>query len=259
MKTKASIDESSSSPSFPVGLTRTRLWVLAASLTAMLITIGLTYFAWKQLPELPIREVVFSGEIRHARTDRLHALALGMRGSLWRIDLAEVREAVRQVPWVREVTVQRRFPARLEIHVEEHQPFAYWEAEEPMLVNTFGEVFHAGFDTDSPSLPVLSGPPDSAAEVVKKYGEFTRMLESTGRHPVAVRLSARRAWQVSLDNGAWLELGRNEQDSRLARLVRAWPKVAALQAGNMHIDVRYANGFALRRSTGTERTDSNKG
>ena len=67
--------------------------------------------------------------------------------------------------------------------------------------------------------------------------------------PTEVRLSARRAWQIKLDNGAVLELGRADTQARLARFVKAQSRTPALQVAGLHADLRYGSGLALRNSS----------
>ena len=51
------------------------------------------------------------------------------------------------VPWVREARVQREFPNRLRVTLEEHQAVAWWgQAGSGYLVNRLGEVFEASPD-----------------------------------------------------------------------------------------------------------------
>jgi cell division protein FtsQ len=64
-------------------------------------------------------------------------------------------------------------------------------------------------------------------------------------------LSMRQAWQVKLDNGLMLVLGRDETahpvSDRLQRFVAAYPELEQkLQFRPDMIDMRYPNGFAVR-------------
>jgi len=69
---------------------------------------------------------------------------------------------------------------------------------------------------------------------------------TVGRAPKELRLSSRRAWWMKLDNGTTLELGRSDANARLARYISAYKQLAALQATNAHIDLRYQSGLAVR-------------
>ena len=73
------------------------------------------------------------------------------------------------------------------------------------------------------SLPLFTGPEESAARVLARYEEFRDRLGAIGRSPVAVHLSAREAWQVKLDDGLVLELGRDQARHPLAERVTGSP------------------------------------
>ena len=233
--------------------TRNRVVVIVASLLAMLVAAAFVWLAMANLPKsadsslmLPIREVTFVGDMQRVDASELKRVAGGIKGSMLHTDLNDVKAAIRQVRWVRNADVRRRFPAMLEVSVEEHQPFAKWktaDAEQGSLVNTFGEVFEADLDTP---LPIFSGPPGSAKEVLASYTAFKSQLAAIGISPVEVALSARRAWQIRLDNGASLQLGRSEAGIRLARYVRAYPVVPVLQLANARVDMRYQSGLAVK-------------
>ena len=67
----------------------------------------------------------------------------------------------------------------------------------------------------------------------------------------ALLLSPRLAWQVRLDDGMVLELGREQPKApialRLERFVDIYPTVLAARSPRpAAVDLRYPNGFALR-------------
>ena len=236
--------------------TRNRVVVIAASLLAMLLAAALVWLAMTTLPKkfdtsvmLPIREVTFVGEMTRVDASEVKRIAGGIRGSMLRTDLNDVKAAISQTHWVRSADVRRRFPATLEVRVEEHKAFAKWndsDASRDKLVNTFGEIFEADLDE---ALPNFSGPPGTSKEVLAAYLAFKSQLAVIGRTPIGISLSARRAWQVMLDNGATLQLGRSEAGERLNRYVAAFAAVPALQSANARIDMRYQSGMAIKVAT----------
>ena len=233
--------------------TRNRVLVIAVSMLAMLIAAGLVWLAMGSLsksadssPTFPIREVTFVGDMQRVDAAELARVAGGIRGSMLRTNLNDVKAVVKQVHWVRNADVRRRFPATLEITIDEHRPFAKWkdgESERGLLVNTFGEVFEAPFDAP---LPVFSGPEGTARDVIASYEKFVVQLAVISQTPAIVTLSARRAWELKLDNGASLELGRTEVNERLDRYVKAYAAIPALQLANAQVDLRYQSGLALK-------------
>jgi len=209
---------------------------------ALLIVYGCIRYV-VHLPAFPLREIRVIGDVGHVTNDQVAAvIARELRGNFFTVDLAQAREAFEKLPWVRKVNVRRQWPDRLEVTVEGHQPLARWGST--ALVNAHGEVFEAAI---SSTLPVFFGPEGTAAEVVVRYGEFNRLLAPIGRKVVLITLSARRAWQLRLDDGMVLQLGRENLEVRLAGFVSAYERtVARLPQPPSHVDLRYSNGFAVR-------------
>ena len=78
------------------------------------------------------------------------------------------------------------------------------------------------------------------------YVDFSRKLEKVQRSIVKIDLSPRYAWQVQLDNGMVLELGREQVKERLARFVGVYPYTLASMSHKInYVDLRYRNGFAV--------------
>lgn len=237
--------------------TRSRAVVLGASLLAMLIAstvVGLVLTSRAKADNtawLPIKEVTFAGALRQVDGEELRRFASGINGSMLRTDLNDIKTLLKQVPWVRDAEIRRRFPATIEVALEEHRALAKWNDVDGVqngLVNTYGEIFEAEAEGDAQiaALPLLSGPKGSAKEVVDNYQRFKARLLAINQTPVAVVLSARRAWQITLDDGALLELGKAAVDARLARYVDAYPVVPALQLANARVDLRYQSGMAIK-------------
>ncbi len=234
---------------------RPALLNLAADLLMLFAAVALGYalVAWfLSRPLFPVREVVVLTPPAQVTTAQLeYAARTAIRGNFFSVDLEAVRESFEVLPWVRRAEVRRRWPDVLELRLEEHQAVAHWtvsESGEAHLVNRQGEVFVAASNAD---LPGLSGPQGSAAYLLARHGEFSQVLEPLGRRLVALALSARLAWQLRLDDGMVIVLGRDQEKApigeRLARFVAAWPQ-AQERMGGVQIavaDLRYPSGFAL--------------
>lgn len=196
-----------------------------------------------QLPVFPLREVRVSGELAHVTRDEVEELVRReLRGNFFTLDLGAARGAFERLSWVRKVNVRRRWPDRLEVVLEEHVPLARWS--DRALVNTRGEVFEA---TYGGKLPRFVGPAGAAKEMAIQYEYFRTSLAAIGLTPVAVQISQRRAWRIQLATGLTLELGREQVEARLTRFVAAYGRtLARLERRIDYVDLRYANGFAVR-------------
>jgi cell division protein FtsQ len=211
------------------------------ALAALLLAYGSVWWIVR-LPMFALREVHITGDAHHVTLDQVQAIVKNeLKGTFFTLNLPQLRRAFEKLPWVREVNLRRRWPARLEVSVSEHVPLARWGNQ--ALVNTHGEVFQAAFDGQ---LPTFVGPPGTAKEIAIQYEFFRRNLSALGT-PVLVQLTPRRAWQVRLEGGPTLELGREDIEGRLGRYIQVHERtVAALKRRIDYVDLRYANGFAVR-------------
>lgn len=212
--------------------------------------------ALQSLPVFPLKQVVVTtppDQVSRAQIEYTARSALS--GNFFTVNLETAQTAFERMPWVRSASLRRLWPDGIELQFEEHRVVARWTPQdgEARLVSTRGEVFVA---SSREPLPAFSGPEGSAPRVLARYQEFSHELAAIGRKPVAIHLSAREAWQLKLDDGVVLELGRDQAKHPLAeRLSRFTSHYAAasrvarsrLQAIGV-VDMRYPNGFALKAS-----------
>jgi cell division protein FtsQ len=222
--------------------TLNRISDLLITLAILLVIFGVGHIV-VHLPAFALREVRVDGRLAHVTGKQLESIVKHeLKGNFFTLELAATRSAFEKLPWVRQVQVRRQWPDRLDITLEEHVPLARWGAD--ALVNSYGEVFQAAYDG---KLPMFEGPDGAAKEVAIQYAYFHRSLAAIGRVPLRVQVSPRRAWQIQLDDGLRLELGREQVEARLARFVAAYERTLG-QLGRRvdYVDLRYANGFAVR-------------
>jgi cell division protein FtsQ len=232
--------------------------VLMNLVADVLIVFAIAGLAWsaatavQRLPIFPLHDVVVGGSLDNVTRSQIEQAArVALTGNFFTVDLDEVRTVFEKLPWVRQADVRRRWPGTLELSIDEHVAVARWRRVdgESRLVNDHGEVFAAASDLQ---LPVFAGPEGSSAQVLNRYREIEQALVAIGRKPETLVLSSREAWQVKLDDGVVIELGRDEAKhslaDRLARFVAyyrlALEKTHLARAGV--VDMRYPNGFALR-------------
>jgi cell division protein FtsQ len=201
-------------------------------------------FAVVHLPIFPLREVKIDGELSHVNREQIKLIvAKHLKGNFFTLDLVKARNAFEKLPWARNVSLRRRWPDTLEVVVEEHQALARWGTI--ALVNTHGELFHAASGSE---LPMFYGPGDGVVEVASQFGEFSKALKKANLEIANLALTPRRAWQITTTNGMVVELGRIEMQSRLEKFVSVYNStIAGLNMKVTYADLRYPNGFAVRR------------
>lgn len=206
-----------------------------------------------RVPALPVREVLIAEPLVHTRRQEIElVLQGGLKGNFFSLNLEAVRSALEKLPWVRKVEVRRIWPTRLEVNIEEQRPVARWGEERDELVNSYGEVFHALLpEPERAALPLLVGPSGTASDVLQHYGEFVAAFKRVGERPVQLILSPRLAWQLKLDNGMLVNMGREQTKSpvgaRLQRFIEVYPETIGKLANRPAVvDLRYPNGFAMK-------------
>lgn len=209
-----------------------------------------------RLPFFPLRQVVLVHALDQVSPAQIEFAAKSVAGNFFTVNLEAVRTSLEKQPWVRRASVRRRWPDGIELDLEEHVAAARWQqgAFETRLVNKQGEVFAAPATQVLAPLPQFSGPEGSAPQVLARYREFSVLLSPLGRMVRAVALSPRQAWQLHLDDGLTLELGRDQPnhpiEERLARFSSTYGAAQArVKTAISVIDMRYPNGFALRPSS----------
>lgn len=212
------------------------------AVAVLLIAYGVLW-AVVRLPVFALREIHVTGEARHITQAQVQTIVANeLKGTFFTMDLPHVRRAFEKLPWVREVNLRRRWPARLEVSVVEHVPLARWG--NLGLVNTRGEIFHAAYDG---KLPIFIGSAGTEKEIAIQYEFFRRQLAAIGAAPAVVQVTPRRAWQVRIDGGPTIELGREDVEARLIRYLHVHQRtVGALKRRIDYVDLRYPNGFAVR-------------
>jgi cell division protein FtsQ len=198
-------------------------------------------------PLFPLREVRVLGALERVSREEIEAATRGrLRGNFFAVRLSEVRAGLESLPWVRSVDVRRVWPDRLEVGLQEHVALARWGERE--LLSVEGERFAAQADAQ---LAVFAGPAGSERELARRYRRFAEFLAPLGAGIERVVLTPRLAWQLKLDNGLYILLGRDSSservEARLERFVAAYPAtLARIARRHEYVDLRYPNGFALR-------------
>ena len=234
-----------------IRLMNTLSGVMTLVLAAMVLALGVTWL---------MRQPWFNLSAIHVQGDLVHNNAVTLRanvtprlaGNFFTVDLGLTRAAFEAVPWVRRALVQREFPNRLKVVLQEHKAVAYWGPEgDARLVNTFGEVFEANQgDVEAEDLPLLDGPAGQAPLVLRAYRMLAPMFEEKDSVLERLQLSGQGGWRAQLDGGAAIELGHGapeELQARTTRFLATLTQVSSRYGRDLEsADLRYSNGYAIR-------------
>jgi len=201
---------------------------------------------------VPIENVEIEGAYENISLNDLRSKVVSvLEGGYFTVDLAVVKNALLELPWVEDASVRRKWPAGLYIKVIEKQAVAYW-GDVAMLSNR-GEVFTPMTIDKNKVLPKLRGPEGLHKKVWKFLVAANDNFNKAGLKINQLALDERRAWTLVIVNEEVtqeivVKLGREDTVNRLDRFVRVFSGNAPLNLNNIAvIDMRYPNGFSLRK------------
>lgn len=241
-------------PSLPpdVRLMNATVGVLLGIVAVALAALALMW-AVRQ-PVFTLRSIRIEGDLTRNNVSTIRATAAPrLSGNFFTIDLAAGRRAFEAVPWVRQAVVNRVWPNRLAVRLQEHRAVALWgkDGAGDKLVNTFGEVFEANLgDVEDESLPTLVGAEGTSDHMLSLLNRLTPLLAPMEARIETLALSGRGSWRVELDTGAELELGRGSDDEIVERTLRFVSTVGQVTSRYErpleYADLRHNEAYAVR-------------
>jgi len=221
--------------------------IVILSVFALVVVAGWQSYQWLTLPTtLPVEHVELRGDLRRVDMARIEQqVNAAVKGGFFSIDLENVRNGLEALPWVYGASLRRIWPDRLIIEIEEQKPIAQWG--EKGLLNHYGDVFDARLDPEDQSLARIEGEDGREKELISDFIEAESLLRPLDLHLIGLREDARRDQRLFLNNGIELALGRKNREERLNRFVSAYRQTLAPVLARISVlDLRYANGFAVR-------------
>jgi cell division protein FtsQ len=154
--------------------------------------------------------------LRH--DELLHNAGVTAQSSLLLLDPESMRTALKRDPRIAEVTVRKFYPDRLDIVIEERQPFARWQrAGQTHLIARDGTVLRKDVVSEGSELPLVVG-----AGAEKHAAAFVTLLERFPAIRSEVRAGvfvAERRWNLRLKNGIDVRLPEEDPALALEQLV----------------------------------------
>lgn len=225
---------------------QTGRWAGAAFLIAVLI--ALVYGLWQgshwleDEQQAPLQQIVVSGDRTHVDDAHVSTLIRTRHpGSFFELDVNRVHRDIEAMPWVYRASVRKRWPNSLNVYVVEQVAAARWNSD--LLLNQYGDSFDARLQ--DAQLPDLFGPGGSEKTALEGYRAMQSLLQQADLSIRELTLSERFAWDVRLDNGIRLNLGRSEFVDRLQRFIDLYPLLLKQDKPLDYVDLRYDTGLAV--------------
>lgn len=208
---------------------------------------------------LPLSKMILQGDLRYVtQEDVQRALArIDHIGTFMSQDVDVLQQSVEALPWVAHAAVRKQWPDTVKVYLTEHRAEAIWNGN--ALLNEHGMVFDGDIAQLTEDKVKLYGPVASGPEVLNVYREISPEFAKLDLSISSLVLNDRRAWQIILDNGIRLELGKESLAERVARFFSLYRQLGSKAKKVSYVDLRYDTGAAVgwfpEQELGQENTD----
>ena len=214
-------------------------------LIAAVIYCMLLAAAW--LYKHPVQDVAIKGSLVNVDKGRMQLIVQkNLYQQSWlSLPVKNLRAQLLAMPWVAGVSIQRSWPWRLQITINEQVAVARWGQTD--YLTSSGEVIVPTQTSSVAGLVQLYGPQNAEHKVFAGYKDLLPQLSAAGIKLSSVRLSLSGQWSAQTVSGLNILLGRNNLHARLSRVIAALPDLEAQYGMRMsYIDARYPNGVAVK-------------
>lgn len=207
----------------------------------------------------PVNAIVITGEMPYTQQEEvLNAMNNIDLGNFFQVNVNDIQREVSALPWVYSVAVRKQWPNEVKIYVVDQTPVALWNGD--FLLNQFGKAFQANKNLIKESLPEFFGPEGSELLALENFANLNDLLEYRDLAIDELVLSERFSWQLTLNDGVMLNLGREERVKRVQRFMDVYPLIKThlveqekqknnrkkqLKQAVDYIDLRYDTGLAV--------------
>lgn len=194
---------------------------------------------------LPLSKLVLQGNLHYVTAqDVQHAFSnLEHVGTFMSQDIDTLQKVVLTIPWVEHAAIRKQWPNTIKVFLTEHQVQAIWNGN--ALLDEHGVVFDGDIGLVEGEHVKLYGPEDSGPEVLETWRHYNPEFLQLGLNISSLVLNERRAWQIILNNGIRLELGKDSLDERIARFIFLYRDFGDKVDKISYIDLRYDTGAAV--------------
>jgi cell division protein FtsQ len=254
MKNKQLISVNQQALSFGLGL--------AFFVCVLMSLISIAWWLTNRLMDqenLLVNSVVISGEMPYTKREEVLAAMNNVNlGNFFQVDVNEIQSQVSALPWVYSVAVRKQWPNEVKIYVVDQIPVALWNGD--FILNQFGKAFQADNRRLTQALPKFFGPEGTELLALENFTNLNDLLEYRNLAIDELVLSERFSWQLTLNDGVMLNLGREERVKRVQRFMDIYPLIKThledqskkqnnhkkqLKQAVDYIDLRYDTGLAV--------------
>lgn len=203
-----------------------------------------------------LNDITLEGRVKTSKESVLQAVNLKRGDNILEIDLQEVYEKVKELPWVKEATVSRHyFPNIIHISIKEKEVKSIWQYKNEFYpIDENGKIIETEYVPQKNIMQIIGeGAPEHFNELLKVVSADKELY---GRLKAANFISGRR-WNLIFDdveNGVTVKMPEENFASAWKKLVKLDKTRGILKRKLTFIDLRLKNKVIVRLDT----TDSDR-
>jgi len=218
---------------------------------ALLYLLQLSYFGLKNWltdqKSVPLNALILTGDDKHITFDKVRDVLISQEDRLnfFTVEIAQIQKELEAMPWVYSVSIRKRWPETLKVHVVEQSIVAIWN--DIALLNRFGEIVEASPDSATQEYVSLHGSDEQANDVLTTYIKLHQLLKVNNFEIASLSSDERQSTTLTLKRGIILRLGKEQKLDRVQQFLTVYPLIDKKYSVSKidYIDLRYDTGFAV--------------
>jgi cell division protein FtsQ len=207
-----------------------------------------------------IREIIVANNTAHlSELDILKLTEVKVGDDLMGLSLEDLKKKMERYLWIKQVHLLKRYPHRLYVKVEEHQPMALVGLKELYLVNQDGNIFKKAASTDPRNLPVITGIDEND---FKKNSKHAQYLLQQALHLIRRALQEEVIENYGISEVNWtqkdgfilytmrpatqIKIGKLDFEKKFKRFAKAWPFISITSKEPKIVDLTYERRIIVR-------------
>nr|WP_321443913.1 cell division protein FtsQ/DivIB [uncultured Cohaesibacter sp.] len=196
---------------------------------------------------LKVEAVLITGQKEVSEAEILTALGINADSSLLTFNAYEARKSLEAISWIAEASVQKLYPNKIQVVVQEQKPFALWQRGKYVsLISYDGSVLTDRIDPEFAELPLVVG--HGAQRKAAQIFEVLAQYPSLARKTRAVVYVSERRWDLYFKNGVQAKLPEVDVEDALEKLL-AFDEDGSLSRKDITlVDMRLSDRMFVRMS-----------
>ncbi len=209
--------------------------------------------------ELKVTEILLSGNYHLEREDIISAMEISEDEPLLRLDLEDIAGRLNRNTWVKDVTLRKQFPGRLEVKIREAVPMALLRINKRLyLVDEDGRVLERVQGKTPPFLPVLQdiSPLDEKGitEALKLVMVLSEKKSLIARESIEIGLKS-YGLTMKID-GEFIKVGYGGYAEKFKRWIELEPEIRKRGLPIKYVDLRFKDSVIVKPAKKTRRGTS---